>query len=105
MKLAEEYKKSLSEKWSIRLRTRHPDGDNYDGVVTQIKRGFVVLREERELDFDGIIILAKELSKAPATGNMSARLMRYSEKTMQYEKSARLAGLTAAKRCRTSQLS
>ena len=43
----------------MRFRTRHPDGDNYDGVVIHIARDFIVLREERDLEFDGMVLLRK----------------------------------------------
>jgi len=33
MTLNEIYKKSLNEKWLIRLKTKHPSGDDYDGIV------------------------------------------------------------------------
>jgi hypothetical protein len=45
MNLSGKYRKSLDEKWSMRCKTRHPDGDTYDGIVTQIKSDFIALRE------------------------------------------------------------
>lgn len=68
MSLTEKYRKSLDKKWCLRFKTRHPDGDNYDGVVTQIKRNFIVLREEEAFEFDGIIILPKRFIKAYRDG-------------------------------------
>lgn len=68
MSLAKSYQKSLEQQWCLRLRTKHPDGDNYDGVITHVKKSFVVLREERELEFDGLIILKKEFIKSCRDG-------------------------------------
>ncbi len=61
MGLAKKYRKSQERRWVLRLKTKHPDGDNYDGVVKDIKRGFIVLREERDFEFDGIIVLPKRV--------------------------------------------
>jgi hypothetical protein len=63
MGLAQKYRKSLNEKWCLRLKTKHPDGDDYDGVITHIKQGFIVLREERDFEFDGVIIIPKKFIK------------------------------------------
>ena len=43
----------------MRFKTRHPEGDAYDGVVVHIAHAFVALREEVDFEFDGIIILPK----------------------------------------------
>ena len=63
MSLSKKYSKSRDLKWSLRFRTVHPDGDNYDGVVTHVKRSFIVLREMRNFDFDGVVILPKKVLK------------------------------------------
>ncbi|MCI0491253.1 MAG: hypothetical protein L0229_32075 [Blastocatellia bacterium] len=63
MGLARKYRKSLDEQWSLRFKTRHPDGDAYDGVVTHIKPGFIVLLEEADFEFDGFVILPKKYIK------------------------------------------
>jgi hypothetical protein len=68
MRVTEKYRKSLDEKWCLRFKTRHPDGDNYDGVVTQINREFIVLREEDDFEFDGITILPKKSIKGCRDG-------------------------------------
>jgi hypothetical protein len=68
MSLIGKYRKSLNEKWCLRFKTWHPDGDNYDGIVTQIKSEFIVLREEKDFDFDGIIILPKKIIKGYRDG-------------------------------------
>ncbi len=61
--LASKYKKSLTEQWALRFKTIHPDGDNYDGLVTHIKSDFIVIRAERDFEFDGVIILPKRVIK------------------------------------------
>ncbi len=63
MKLSDIYCKSLKKKWVIRLKTRHPDGDHYDGVVLKETQTFVVLAQMDELEFDGVTILAKRFIK------------------------------------------
>lgn len=56
MGLRKKYKKSLEEKWCMRFKTRHPDGDAYDGVVLHLTREFVVLGEIGNFEFSGIQI-------------------------------------------------
>lgn len=68
MSLASEYSKSLEGRWHIRLRTIHPDGDNLDGVVTGIKRRFIVLREEKDFEFDGVVVLPKKVIRGYRDG-------------------------------------
>jgi hypothetical protein len=68
MSLKRKYRKSFDKKWCLRFKTRHPDGDKYDGVVTQIESEFIVLREEEDFDFDGIIILPKRFIKGYRDG-------------------------------------
>jgi len=63
MSLAKKYKKSFDGHWCLRFKTRHPDNDAYDGVVTHITRDFIILREEVDFEFDGIIILPKKSIK------------------------------------------
>jgi hypothetical protein len=61
VKLSEKYGKSLENKWVIRLKTVHPDGDSYDGIVMANKRLFLVIKEVREFEFDGTMILPKNV--------------------------------------------
>lgn len=61
MGLEAKYRKSLSEQWCLRFKTNHPEGEAYDGIVTHIKRRFVVLREERDFELDGVVILPKNV--------------------------------------------
>lgn len=63
MNFERKYKKSLSEKWCMRLETLHSESDNYDGVIMKIQPEFIVLREEESFEFDGIVILPKKLIK------------------------------------------
>jgi hypothetical protein len=60
MNLERKYKKSLDEQWCLRLKTDHPDGDTFDGVITQISKDFVVICQEEAFEFDGIVILPKK---------------------------------------------
>jgi hypothetical protein len=59
MSLKKKYQKSLEKKWCLRFKTIHPDGDNFDGVVTGIKPDFIVIREEEDFDFNGVVVLPK----------------------------------------------
>jgi hypothetical protein len=68
MSFERKFKKSLSEQWCMRFETLHPDDDNYDGVITHIKTDFIVLREEIDFEFDGIIILPKRFIKSVRDG-------------------------------------
>ena len=62
------YRKSLEGRWSMRFKTRHPDGDNYDGVILHIGEQFVVMREERDFEFDGLIVLPKKVVRGVRDG-------------------------------------
>src|SRR4051812_31166019 len=55
------YRKSLQNRWCLRLKTNHPDGDKYDGIITHIKRRFIVLRQADNFEFDGIVVLPKRV--------------------------------------------
>jgi len=61
MSLASQYKKSLENRWVTRLETYLPGGEAYDGVVTQSHRHIVAMRELRDFNFDGVIILPKKI--------------------------------------------
>lgn len=60
MSLNEKIEKSLNEKWMIRIKTSHPDKDAYDGIVVSDKSEFIVINQERDLEFDGIVFLQKK---------------------------------------------
>jgi hypothetical protein len=62
------YRKSLDERWSMRFKTRHPDGDNYDGVIVHLGQQFVVIREQTDFEFDGIIVLPKRVVRGVRDG-------------------------------------
>lgn len=68
MSLKLKFDKSLAEKWCMRFKTKHPDGDNYDGIVTHVKPHFIVLREEIDFELDGVIILTKRSIKGSRDG-------------------------------------
>ena len=63
MSLKRKYEKSVAGKWCLRFKTKHPDGDNYDGIVTHVKPNFIVMREEADFELDGVIILPKRSIK------------------------------------------
>ena len=59
MNLTKQYKKSYEEQWCMRFKTRHPEGDAYDGIVVSITSEFMALREEDNFEFDGLQIFPK----------------------------------------------
>lgn len=69
-KTIRKYEKSLASNWSIRVKTKDQIGDNYDGVIFNIKEDFIALREERDFEFDGIIILVKKFIKSCRDGKI-----------------------------------
>ena len=68
MSFKRKYDKSLAERWCMRFKTTHPDGDSYAGIVTHVKPGFIVLREEESFELDGVIILPKRSVKGVRDG-------------------------------------
>jgi hypothetical protein len=63
MSFENKFKKSLTKQWSMRFETTHPENDNYDGVIIHIKEDFVILAQQNDFEFDGIIILPKKFIK------------------------------------------
>lgn len=63
MNLEQKFDKSLKNNWFILFETLHPDGDSYDGVVTHNKSDFIALREEKDFELDGIVIIPKKFIK------------------------------------------
>ena len=61
MGLEQKYRKSMTERWCLRFKTRLPEQDNYDGIITHNKRGFIVLRQEHDFEFDGVVLLLKKV--------------------------------------------
>lgn len=68
MSLAQKYRKSLEQRWCFRLKTVHPDGDNRDGVVVDIKREYIVLCDERDFEIDGLQVIPKKVIKGYRDG-------------------------------------
>ena len=58
-RLERKFLKSLNEQCVLHFSTAHPHADHYDGVVMAIKPDFIVIREERDWEFDGIQIFPK----------------------------------------------
>ena len=69
MTIAKKYQKSKDGCLSLRLKTSHPDGDAYDGIVVEIKRRFIVLQTVSDLELDGIMVLPKRFIKGYRDGN------------------------------------
>lgn len=63
MRRRDKYEKSRAERSCMRFQTRHPDGDAYQGVITHIQKGFVVLREQVDFEWDGVVVLPKRFIK------------------------------------------
>lgn len=59
--LSNKYKKSLEQKWLMRFKTIHPDGDAFDGIVIQNKKNFIVVVEFNNLELDGFVLIPKKV--------------------------------------------
>lgn len=68
MTLAQKYQQSKDRCASLRLKTSHPDGDSYDGVVVGNMRRFIVLRAEYGFEFDGLLVFPKKVIKGYRDG-------------------------------------
>ncbi len=68
MTIAQKYQKSMDGCLSLRLKTRHPDGDVYDGIVIEIKRRFIVLQTVSDFEIDGIMVFPKRFIKGYRDG-------------------------------------
>lgn len=62
MNIIGKLRKSLTERRAMRFKIANPDDsdDGYDGVIMDIKRSHVILREIRDFEVKGIIILARK---------------------------------------------
>lgn len=82
MSLSTKFRKSLDRTWSLRLKTIHPKGDRFDGIVRKIARNFIVMREEEDFEFDGIVVLPKRVIRGVRDGRFERccnRLLRENE--------------------------
>ena len=61
-------RRSLDERWCVRVQTDHPDGDACDGVVLALHDELVVLREEDDFEFDGVVLLPRHCVRAVRDG-------------------------------------
>lgn len=62
------FHKSLDDRWFMRFRTRHPEGDDYDAVILHVAQQFVIMREVDDFEFDGIIVLPKKFIRGVRDG-------------------------------------
>ncbi len=65
-----EFDYSMNNKWVIRINTKHPDGDAYDGIVLDYNRKYVVLRVIDDFEPDGIIFIFKKNIKSIRNGKL-----------------------------------
>ncbi len=65
MSLIAAYKKSFNNKRLIRFRTKHPEGDSFGfyGIVLEEKDSYIILAQERDFEFDGLVLLPKKVIK------------------------------------------
>lgn len=68
MSVLQKYKKSLEKQWCLRLKTRHPEGDNYDGVVVHLTSDMIALSSEEDFEFDGIEVFPRSAIKGYRDG-------------------------------------
>ena len=51
--------KSLKKKWAIKLITKHPDSDGYNGIVLNYSRCLIAIREYHDFKPDGLMFFPK----------------------------------------------
>lgn len=72
----------------MRWKTRHPDGDTYDGVVVSLQRSFIIVQEELSFQFDGFQLLPKRSLK----GYRDGLFEQTDNKVLKFHKETRAAG-------------
>ena len=60
MDLLTQLRKSLKQKQCVRFRTSHPEQDYYDGIVTHVRPDYIVLCQEDDFEFDGVVVLNRK---------------------------------------------
>jgi hypothetical protein len=55
-----EFNNSQRKKWIIRIITKNPDGDNFDGIVLGNHEKFIVFQDFQDFEQRGIIFLPKK---------------------------------------------
>lgn len=53
--------KSLKKKWVIRLIPKHPESDEYDGIVLHYSKSLIAIKEYRDFKPDGIIFFPRRV--------------------------------------------
>jgi hypothetical protein len=63
MSVSKKIKKSFAESWCMKFKTRHPEGDSYDGIVVHLTNEFVALQTLDDFEFDGVNVFWKSALK------------------------------------------
>jgi hypothetical protein len=63
-----DYEFSKRNTWIIMLRTRHPDGSRFDGIVVDNKKSFVIIQEITNFEEDGYVVIPKKWIKSVRNG-------------------------------------
>ena len=63
MSLATAFKKSLRNKHLMKFMTKHPEQDCFYGVVLQERENYIILGQEKDFQFDGIVLFPKRVIK------------------------------------------
>jgi len=78
--------RSHKEKHLITLRTKHPDGDAYWGVVLGFSRSVVVLHECEDFEFGNIVVVARKYISEVVHGRVEACAERIVRRNAQIKK-------------------
>ena len=60
MDLTPMLRKSLKKQYCLRLETSHPDKYSYDGIVSHIRPDYIVIHNECNFEFDGLVVIRRK---------------------------------------------
>ena len=86
IKMKNKLEKSLKKKWVLRLKTKHPDRDNYDGGVLHLSKKIVIFLEQISFEFDGIQIFPLNFIKSIRDTNYEKCSNKIMSNNKQYKK-------------------
>ena len=59
----------MNEKWCMRFKMKYPEGDAYDGIVISNLKTHIILRQFKDFEAGGILILPKKYIKGYCDGD------------------------------------
>ena len=79
-------KKLAKQNRTVRLLTRHIDGDKYDGVILSCKSNLVIIQNENDFEFDGIDVFPLKHIKGLRLGSLERQWDRIISQNKQIKK-------------------